>query len=132
MNYIKLLLLLATLALTGCHQIANRQGDAMDMKLAHMVFFDLTDNSQAKADELVNECYAYLKDHDGVVYFSAGTRATELVRPVNDNTFSVALHVVFASKADHDRYQTAPEHLEFIDRNKANWAKVRVFDSYVK
>ena len=43
----------------------------------------------------------------------------------------VALHVVFDSRDAHDAYQTAPRHLQFIEENRADWAKVRVFDSYI-
>ena len=34
-----------------------------------------------------------------------------------------------SSQATHDAYQKHPLHMEFIARQKANWAKVRVFDS---
>ena len=30
-----------------------------------------------------------------------------------------------------DRYQAAARHQQFIEENKANWLKVRVFDSLV-
>lgn len=66
------------------------------------------------------------------MFFAAGTLAQEFAREVNDRDFQVGLHVVFASKADHDRYQDHPEHLKFIEEQKENWAKVRVFDSYVE
>ena len=36
----------------------------------------------------------------------------------------------FKNKATHDVYQTNEQHLKFIEENKANWKKVRVFDSY--
>jgi hypothetical protein len=39
--------------------------------------------------------------------------------------------VVFESRAAHDAYQVAPRHVQFIEENKANWAKVRVFDANV-
>ena len=101
-------------------------------KIAHNVFFSLTDASPAAQERLVAACQRYLKNHQGVVFFAVGTRAKEFSREVNDRDFQVGLHVVFASKADHDRYQEHPEHLKFIDEQKANWAKVRVFDSYVE
>ena len=41
----------------------------------------------------------------------------------------LALLVVFRTQADHDRYQQAERHLRFIAENKANWKRVRVFDS---
>ena len=43
----------------------------------------------------------------------------------------MGLHLVFADKAAHDAYQDDPTHNRFIDEIKANWAKVRVFDSFV-
>jgi nitrilase len=52
-------------------------------------------------------------------------------RDVNDRDFDVALHLVFESKAAHDKYQTHPRHLKLIEENKHLWSKVRVFDSYV-
>lgn len=97
--------------------------------LAHMVFFTLHDGAPAKRAELVAACDKYLSGHDGTVHYSAGTRNAELARPVNDQQFDVALHVVFSSKAAHDAYQQHPRHLQFIEENKANWKQVRVFDS---
>jgi len=101
------------------------------MSLAHDVFFTLTDSSPAQCQTLVRECYEYLKGHDGVVAFSAGTRAAGCERDVNDVQFQVSLHIVFADRRSHDAYQTAPRHMEFVARNKANWNTVRVFDSTI-
>lgn len=99
--------------------------------LAHMVYFSLKDRSPLAVDRLVQACREYLTDHPGVVFFACGTLCAELDRPVNDRDFDVALHVVFDSKANHDLYQEAPRHLEFIAEQKPNWSKVRVFDSIV-
>lgn len=103
----------------------------MIQQLAHNVFFTLKDPSSENIDALVAACHRYLKSHPGVVFFAAGTLVEELQRPVNDRAFHVALHVVFEDKAAHDVYQTAPDHLTFIEQNKAGWEQVRVFDSYV-
>ncbi|HEY7158963.1 MAG TPA: Dabb family protein, partial [Gemmataceae bacterium] len=67
----------------------------------------------------------------GEVFFAAGTLAEDLDRPVNDRDFDVGLHIVFKDKASHDKYQDAKRHKEFIEENKDNWKKVRVFDSVV-
>lgn len=104
---------------------------AADAQLSHAVFFELNDASEAAQEKLVAECREYLTGHDGSVYFSAGTRVTELDREVNDTTFHVSLLIVFENKAAHDAYQTAARHLEFIERNRENWKSVRVFDSYL-
>lgn len=112
--------------------LAPAQAAEKRMKLAHNVYFSLTDASPAAQDRLVAACQKYLKNHQGVVFFAAGKLAPEFAREVNDRDFHVALHLVFATKADHDRYQDHPEHQKFIDEQKGNWAKVRVFDSYVE
>jgi Stress responsive A/B Barrel Domain len=106
-------------------------GKSDDANLAHMVYFSLKDNSPEACQKLVDACKKYLSKHEGEVYFSAGVRAKEFKRDVNDQDFDVALHIVFQSKAAHDKYQDHPRHNEFINENKANWKKVRVFDTTV-
>ncbi|MGA2063869.1 MAG: Dabb family protein [Thermoguttaceae bacterium] len=104
---------------------------AAEPMLAHNVFFTLNDPSEAAKEKLVAACKKYLSGHPGTVFFAAGTLAKDLQRPVNDRDFDVGLHVVFKTKADHDRYQKAAAHLKFIEENQATWKKVRVFDTYV-
>ncbi len=96
---------------------------------AHNVFFTLNDSSPAAQQRLVRDCYEYLAGHDGVVAFSAGTRREDCTRDVNDLAFHVSLHMLFRDHATHDAYQATPRHGKFIERNKANWKTVRVFDS---
>jgi len=100
--------------------------------LAHNVYFRLNDNSEKATAELIAACKKYLTGHPGTEFFAVGDLADDCTRPVNDRDFDVALHVVFATKADHYQYQEAPAHLQFIEENKANWRTVRVFDSYVE
>ena len=100
--------------------------------IGHMVYFQLNDPSPEAAKKLVAACDQHLKGHPGEVFFAAGPRATAFDRPVNDRDWDVGLHIVFKSKADHDRYAVAPRHLQFIDENKAAWKKVRVFDSLLE
>jgi hypothetical protein len=97
--------------------------------LAHHVYFTLHDPSPPARQKLVEACRKYLSGHPGQVWFAVGTLAAELKREVNDRDFDVALAVVFHSRADHDRYQQAERHLQFIAQNKATWKQVRVFDS---
>ncbi|MDA1014488.1 MAG: Dabb family protein [Planctomycetota bacterium] len=99
--------------------------------LSHMVYFTLADSSPEACERLVERMRYYLTNHDGTVFFAAGTLVKDLNRPVNDLDFHVSLHVVFDSRAAHDTYQTHERHLQYIDENKGNWTKVRVFDSYV-
>lgn len=100
--------------------------------LAHNVYFTLNDSSDEAVDRLVRAAHAKLKEHPGVIFFAAGRLAADLQRDVNDRAFHVALHVVFRDRASHDRYQAAAEHLSFIEENKSNWKRVRVFDSYAQ
>ena len=100
-------------------------------QLAHMVYFKLKDASGAARAKLVAACKLYLTGHEGVVYFATGTLAGDLKREVNDLNYDVSLHIVFTNKAAHDRYQDHPRHLKFVEENKENWEKVRVFDSYL-
>ncbi|NUQ65114.1 MAG: Dabb family protein [Pirellulales bacterium] len=99
--------------------------------LSHDVYFSLTDNSPQAKETLVAACKKYLSGHPGTIWFAAGPLGEEFQRDVNDRDFDVALHLVFKNKAAHDQYATAERHLKFIEENKANWKKVRVFDSYV-
>src|SRR5438094_7679644 len=100
--------------------------------IVHNVYFSLKDNSAAAKEKLIAACKKHLTKHPGEVFFAAGTLAGELNRPVNDRDFDVALHIVFQDRKAHDEYQDAPRHQQFIDENKENWKKVRVFDSLVQ
>ena len=100
--------------------------------LAHNVYFTLKNRTDAARETLVAACKTYLVKHPGIVFFTCGTLAQELSRPVNDRDFDVSLHVVFDSVASHDLYQDAPLHHQFVNENKETWATVRVFDSVVE
>ncbi len=99
------------------------------VQIGHMVYFKLKDATPAATLKLVAACDQYLEPQAGVLYYSAGVRGVDFKRDVNDLDFDVALHLVFKDKASHDAYAVDPEHLKFIEENKANWVKVRVFDS---
>jgi hypothetical protein len=127
-----LLAVAGALALTrGTSEGTQGEGGKGPM-IAHMVYFSLKDNSAEAKKKLVDACKKYLSKHPGEVFFAAGTLATGFDRPVNDRDFDVALHIVFRDRAAHDKYQDAPRHKQFIDENKDNWKKVRVFDSAVQ
>jgi Stress responsive A/B Barrel Domain len=112
----------------GSAHVQSKEGTM----LSHDVYFSLKDNSPAAKKKLVAACKKYLSGHEGEVFFAAGTLANELKREVNDLQFDVALHIVFKDTACHDKYQVAKKHEQFIEENKDNWKKVRVFDSMVE
>jgi hypothetical protein len=58
-----------------------------------------------------------------------GGPASIAKRDVTDRSFDVALTIVFKDGAAHDAYQVDPIHLAFVERNKASWTRVQVFDS---
>ena len=99
--------------------------------LAHNVFFGLHDKSPEARAKLINSAKTHLTGHAGVLFFAVGELAAGLNRPVNDQDFDVALHIVFSDQAHHDLYQDAPRHHKFVAESKEGWAKVRVFDSIV-
>jgi len=97
--------------------------------LAHMVYFTLSEATAEMCNRLVEGCHQYLTDHPGTIHFSAGPRDPAFQRPVNDQTFDVALVVVFASVADHDTYQESERHQQFLREFSPCWSQVRVFDA---
>ena len=100
--------------------------------MAHNVYFTLKDNSAAERKRLMEACKKYLAGQPGVLFFACGPRAEGCTRDVNDQDFDVGLHLVFRHVDDHDRYQADATHGTFIAECKANWEKVRVFDSVVE
>jgi len=96
-----------------------------------MVYFTLRDSSAAACRKLIESCHHYLPEHDGVVFFAAGTHTPDLNRPVNDSDFHVTVNVVFATREAHDAYQVSENHLAFIADNKDSWEQVRIFDADV-
>jgi hypothetical protein len=129
-HFVFVTVLMALVAIFG-----SVQADAAEKsppKLVHEVYFSLKDNSPQARQQLIAACKKYLADHPGALWFAVGPVAEEMKRDVNDRDFDVALHLVFKNKAAHDQYAKAERHLKFIEENKDNWKKVRVFDSYVE
>ena len=93
--------------------------------LSHDVFFTLKQDSPEARAQLVAACKKYLSQHPGIVWFAAGGLAEEFQRDVNDRDFDVALHIVFESKAAHDKYQESDAHQKFIGEAEETWEKVR-------
>jgi hypothetical protein len=130
-------ILLFAIAWSGVSQNSNRShsmaaDSSKKPSIVHDVYFTLNESTPEGRAKLVAACKKYLTDHPGVVYFGVGVVADELKRPVNDRDWDVGLHMIFKSQADHDAYQVHPRHLQFIEENKTNWKKVRVFDTEVE
>ena len=96
--------------------------------LIHHVYFWLKPDAPAEAAEmLLADCRHLLTTIPGVATLRAG-RPAGTPREVVDNSYAVALAIAFADVGAHDVYQDHPTHLQFIDRNKAHWARVQVYD----
>jgi len=84
-------------------------------KFSHVVIFWTHSDNPAAADELVAGANHYLKPIPGVLSFHVG-KMVRSHRPVVDQTYQVALNIVFPNKQAQDDYQTHPAHLEFVDK----------------
>ena len=99
--------------------------------LVHTVFFWMKKNApKSAAKQTIQDALKYLKA-PSVKHLWAGPPAKTPGRDVINATYDVGLTVTFDSVADHDAYQDDPTHNRFVAEQKANWERVRVFDSYV-
>jgi hypothetical protein len=95
---------------------------------SHVVIF-WTDPADPKAaDELLAGLEKYLRPIPGVLHFHAG-RMVGSHRAVVDQTYQVAINVVFKDKKTQDDYQTHPLHVEFLEQVfKRTCKRVVVYD----
>jgi len=82
---------------------------------SHIVIF-WTDPAQPNAaDELIAGANRYLKPIPGLLHYHVG-RMAKSHRPVVDQSYAVALNLVFPSKQAQDEYQVHPQHVEFVEK----------------
>jgi hypothetical protein len=95
---------------------------------SHIVVFWTNPNLPKAADELVAGAQKYLRGIPGTLHFHVG-KMVKSPRPVVEQSYAVALNVVFPDKPTQDAYQVHPQHLEFIEKvMKPNVVKVLVYD----
>jgi len=95
---------------------------------SHVVIFWTDPAKPNAADELLAGARQYLNQAPGIRHFHVG-RMVPSHRPVVDQSYQVALNVVFESKQAQDDYQQHPAHLEFVEKVfKPNCRKVVVYD----
>jgi len=82
---------------------------------SHIVVFWTDPANPNAADELIAGANEYLKSLPGVLHFHAG-KMVPSQRPVVDQTYQVALNLVFSSKQAQDNYQVHPRHIEFVEK----------------
>ena len=95
---------------------------------SHVVIF-WTDPAQPNAtEELLAGADKYLRPIPGVLQFHVG-KMVGSHRPVVDQSYQVALNLVFPSKQAQDDYQVHPLHLEFVEKSfKPNCQRVVIYD----
>ena len=82
---------------------------------SHVVIFWTKPGIADAADQLLAGMEQYLRPIPGALSFHIG-RMVPSHRPVVDQTYQVALNLVFPDKAAQDAYQVHPSHLEFVER----------------
>jgi hypothetical protein len=95
---------------------------------SHIVIFWTDPAQPGAADELIAAANRYLKSIPGITHFHVGKMAGSH-RLVVDQTYQVALNVVFTGKQAQDDYQAHPQHVEFVEKVfKRVCKKVVVYD----
>lgn len=95
---------------------------------SHVVIFWTKAELPNAADELVAGMEKYLRPIPGVLSFHVG-RMVKSHRDVVDQSYQVALNLVFSDKASQDAYQVDPLHIEFVEKCfKLNCARAVIYD----
>ena len=95
---------------------------------SHVVIFWTDPAIPNAADELVAGAQKYLAPIPGVLKFHVG-KMVPSQRPVVDQTYQVALNLIFSDKQAQDTYQVHPMHIEFVEKVfKKVCKKVTVYD----
>lgn len=132
MQSLKIVVSLIPAMLITLAPMASNRAHADEPMIGHMVFFKLNEPTAENKAKLVAACDTYLTKHPGTVYYSAGVRGESFDREVNAKDWDVALHLVFANQAAHDKYQDDERHQKFIAENKHLWGAVKVYDSLIQ
>jgi len=95
----------------------------------HVVLFTMKPGTPDDAiDAQVNDAYDMLAQVPTVRHIQSGRREHALQRDVNNQEFEIGLAVHFDDKAGHDIYNTHETHVAYVEKHRANWAKVEVSD----
>jgi Stress responsive A/B Barrel Domain len=94
---------------------------------SHVVIFWTDPGKPDAPGEVIAAAEKYLASIPGIVNFHVGRMATSH-RDVVDQTYQVALNIVFQSKQAQDEYQGHPQHLEFVKLCKPLLAKLVIYD----
>ncbi len=95
---------------------------------SHVVIFWTKPEIPDATKALLAGAEKYLKPCPGVLHYHCGQMIPSH-RDVVDQSYQVALNLVFEDKAAQDAYQEHPLHVEFVEKVfKPNCARVLVYD----
>ena len=95
---------------------------------SHIVIFWTDPNNPAAPDELIAGANKYLKIIPGILHYHIG-KMVPSHRPVVDQSYQVALNLIFPDKKSQDDYQVHPSHVQFVETVfKRTCKKVVVYD----
>lgn len=81
---------------------------------SHVVIFWTDPKNPDAADQLIAGATRFLKPIPGVLHYHIGKMASSH-RPVVDQSYQVALNLVFPDKKTQDDYQVHPLHVQFVE-----------------
>jgi Stress responsive A/B Barrel Domain len=118
-------------ALTGTTVEANSiKGEKLSF--VHHVFFWLKDPKNKKDHDKLLAGLRGLGKIEQIQMAHIGLPSiNEFDKPVTDATYSFSVLLIFANKADEEKYLVHPLHKKFIEDHKNLWSKVVVYDSSV-
>jgi len=82
---------------------------------SHVVIFWADPKQPNAVQELIDGANQYLKPIPGVIQFHVG-KMVPSHRPVVDQSYQVALNLIFPDKKSQDDYQVHPLHVEFVEK----------------
>ena len=84
-------------------------------RFSHVVIFWTDPANPKAADELLAGAEKYLRPIPGVLSYHVG-RMVPSHRPVVDQSYQVAINLIFADKQAQDDYQVHPMHIDFVEK----------------
>ena len=88
---------------------------------SHVVIFWTDPANPTSADELIAGMEQYLRPIPGALHFHIG-KMVPSPRAVVEQSYQVALNLIFDNKDAQDLYQVHPLHVEFVEKCfKVNW-----------
>jgi len=102
--------------------------DAAKDTVVHSVYFWLNEGvTEEQTEQLIRDSKALLGPLPCVKQLDVG-RPLGKARGVVDGSYHVAVVVYFADREGYDSYLKHPAHLKLVEKHKALWSKIVVYD----